>query len=85
MAYLDGHCNRQSLMIFSLKDFPVRVNLLRIQFHLVGTFKKMFCISNVSTAKSSTVNKNALYVSEPVSHDCSTIFKCEFMKKDLLA
>lgn len=58
MAHLDGHCNRQSLIIFSLKDFPVRVNLLRIQFHLVGTGKKMFCISNVSTANSSMANKN---------------------------
>lgn len=44
----------------------------------------MFCILNVFIVKSSMVNKNVYYVSELVFYDCLIIFKCEFMKKDLL-
>lgn len=73
-------------MILSLKGFPVRVNLLRIQFHLVGTSKKMFCVSNVSTAKSSVANKNLCSLCKWSSCSWgSTMFKCEFMKRVLLA
>lgn len=85
VAHPDGHCNGQSLMTFPVKDIPVRVNLLRIQFHLVGVSKKMFFFLFQVFILPKVVwwtEIHVLYVSELVSHECSAIFKCEFLKKD---